>query len=238
MAAQGRAVVRVYADVREEKSGVPESLRDMGAVVIVRSLPMGDYLVSDDYVIERKSVQDFVKSIYDGRLFDQASRLSENYTNVVYIIEGDPDLAFHDRSRARQVTAAMVALTVDYGARFLWSLKPSQTAETIFYLARRVQVDRGHARVVIHKKPRLSSVNEWQLYVLQSFPGVGPKTAEAILERFGSIEDFCKATLAELSTVTGLGERKAEAIKRILKARYSRTPRRRPGQLDLGLGLD
>lgn len=235
MTAQGRPAVRVYADVREEKSGVPEALRDLGAIVIVKNLPMGDYIVSEDYVVERKTVEDFVRSIYDGRLFEQASRLSENYPNVVYVVEGDPEVAFHEKTRARQVTAAMVALMVDYGVRFLWSLKPSQTAEVIFYLAKRVQLDMGHARVVIHRKPRLSSIREWQLYVLQAFPGVGPKTAEAILERFGSIEEFCRATLAELSTVTGLGEKKAETIKKILKARYTKAPRRRTAHLDLDI---
>ena len=48
-----------------------EKLRQRGSRVEVKQLDFGDFVVSGDVVIERKTLDDFVKSIYDGRLFSQ-----------------------------------------------------------------------------------------------------------------------------------------------------------------------
>ena len=71
--------MRIYVDEREKNSGVPEILRGLGVTVIYRKLDVGDYVVSDRTAIERKSAGDFIRSIIDGRLFDQCRRLSEVY---------------------------------------------------------------------------------------------------------------------------------------------------------------
>jgi len=54
-------------------------LRLSGCSVKVVNLPDCDYLVSDRCGIERKEVKDFAQSLKDGRLFEQARRLSEGY---------------------------------------------------------------------------------------------------------------------------------------------------------------
>ena len=222
---------RIYADVREEKSGIPAILEASGLIVIRKQLPMGDYIISDSIVVERKSAYDFARSLFDGRLFEQARRMSESYPMVVYVVEGDPGRIRRYAGRQKQLYSAMAALTLDYDARILISSGPQATAEIIKALARRIQGQAG-GRLVIHKKPRLEDVEAWQLYVVQSFPQVGPKTAEKILEHFGTVERFCRATMAELSKIPGLGEKKAEAIRRILITPYRRGRKRTVGTLD------
>src|SRR5437879_10208592 len=76
------------ADERERASGIPEELKSLGARVEYRVLDVADYLTGD-YSVERKSVRDFIGSVFDGRLFDQAYRLSKSYDNVLLIVEGD-----------------------------------------------------------------------------------------------------------------------------------------------------
>ncbi|MEB2836726.1 MAG: helix-hairpin-helix domain-containing protein [Desulfurococcales archaeon] len=223
----GEGRVRVYADVREERSGVIEELSRLGVMVIKKQLPLGDYLVSEEAVVERKTVKDFASSLVDGRLFDQASRLSESYSDIYYVVEGSPRYLARWGSEGHQTLAALVALTVDYGARILWSDGARTTAYIIAQLARRYQGTRRGTSMVIHRKPRLSSISEWQLYILQSFPGIGPKTARSILERLGTLEAFCRAPLSELSRIEGLGEKKAERIKAILVTPFK--PRKRRG---------
>ena len=217
----------VYADVREEKSGVPRLIEARGILVVRKQLPVGDYIVSGEAVVERKSAYDFAHSLFDGRLFEQASRLSESYPIVVYIVEGDPFRVRRFAGRREQLTAALVALILDYNVKVIYSVGPDHTASIIASLARRMQ-QAGRRGVVIHKKPKLCSTREWQLYILQSFPGIGPKTAERILERFGSIEAFVRASMSEIAKVPGIGEKKAEEIKRILMAKYSRDAGRKP----------
>jgi len=205
----------IYVDVREEKSGIPRLLEEAGLLVVRKQLPMGDYLISDTVVIERKTAYDFARSLFDGRLFEQARRLAESYPLVFYIVEGNPFRLRRYSTRTKQITAAMVALAVDYNVRILYSEGPLHTAAILESLSKRIEGE-GRRGVVIHKKPRLEDTRAWQLYILQSFPGIGPKTAERILERFGSLEAFFNASVSELSKVPGIGEKKAETIRRII----------------------
>ncbi len=64
-------MIEIYADHRETKSGIPSALEDLGAEVIVKTLEVGDYHVSDDVIIERKTTSDFIHSIIDepGHLY-------------------------------------------------------------------------------------------------------------------------------------------------------------------------
>lgn len=222
--------VVIYADVREERSGIPDMLRSSNLMVVLKQLSLGDYVVSDQIVVERKSSRDFAHSLFDGRLFDQARRLTEHYPIVVYVVEGDPLRVYRYRSRVKQLTAAISSLIIDFNAKVIYSEGPWHTAMIIESLAKRtVQSKRS---IVLHKKPKLSSTRDWQLFIVESFPGIGPKTAERILEEFGTIERFINASIVELSRVPGLGEKKAETIKRILKSPYKRGKDKRGGTLE------
>ncbi len=54
-------------------------------------------------------------------------------------------------------------------------------------------------------------------FLLQGFPNIGPTLASSILERFGKIPLSWNCTLDELKTVPGMGERRAEALWKLLK---------------------
>jgi len=79
----------VVVDKREEKSGVPKILLKLGVSLRYEFLEVGDYLLPGDILIERKEVGDFLSSLLDGRLFDQASNLVEVSENPTILIEGD-----------------------------------------------------------------------------------------------------------------------------------------------------
>ncbi|MEM1868772.1 MAG: ERCC4 domain-containing protein, partial [Acidilobaceae archaeon] len=65
---------RIYVDYREENSGIPGILESLGLIVIREYLEIGDYIIPGDIIIERKTAEDYINSLYDGRLFDQISR--------------------------------------------------------------------------------------------------------------------------------------------------------------------
>ena len=68
--------VRIVADEREKNSQVPNLLKIMGVFVDYEQLAVGDYIVSSETVIERKTVYDLISSVYDGRLFVTVFRSS------------------------------------------------------------------------------------------------------------------------------------------------------------------
>src|SRR4051794_11288641 len=80
----------VLYDHRERRSGIPAALQKAGIDVAVEQLPVGDYILSDRLVVERKTGADLAASIKDRRLFDQVERLEEAYPAVVLIVEGTP----------------------------------------------------------------------------------------------------------------------------------------------------
>lgn len=81
--------IRVIIDNREKASGVPDILRNLGAMINYDALSVGDYIISPECAIERKSANDFINSIFSGRVFDQASRLSQAYKFPVLLVEGN-----------------------------------------------------------------------------------------------------------------------------------------------------
>ncbi|MEB2793716.1 MAG: helix-hairpin-helix domain-containing protein [Caldisphaeraceae archaeon] len=219
-------VKRIYADVREEESGIPKLLESYGIIVIRRQLEEGDYIIPKGLIIERKSSYDFVKSLFDGRLFDQAKRLSENYQHIIYIVEGDfRRVVYRWKNREKQIEAAMISLIIDFNAKVLWSIDRLSTANYLISLLKKANSKDFSMDFVIHKKPKINDKREWQLYILQSFPGIGNKTAERILEEFSTLERFFNCNVSELSKV--LGEKKAIKIREIIKAPYKRNPKGR-----------
>ncbi|MHA1968835.1 MAG: DEAD/DEAH box helicase family protein, partial [Candidatus Hodarchaeales archaeon] len=63
----------IIVDTRESASRIPKLLKQNGARLKSAELDVGDYVLSDRVVVERKSYSDFVTSILDGRLFQPAS---------------------------------------------------------------------------------------------------------------------------------------------------------------------
>ncbi|RMF30602.1 MAG: heavy metal resistance protein CzcA, partial [Candidatus Nitrosothermus koennekii] len=66
-------MIRIIVDDREKNSKVPDELEELGVRVEYKHLEVGDYIPLPEVVVERKSMRDLVKSIYDNRLFIQCS---------------------------------------------------------------------------------------------------------------------------------------------------------------------
>lgn len=216
----------MYVDERERGSGVPEALAELGAAVVYTMAGVGDYIVSDRVAIERKTVRDLAESLFDGRLFDQARRLSEHYEIPVLIVEGDPGKIEEYTTRGMQARMALASLSIEHGVRVLWSANQRETARMIYSIACREQYGSKRS-VVVHRKPRLEKLWMQQLYVVQSLPGVGPRLAEKLLERLGSIEAICRASVVELERI--LGYERAQRVYRVIHAPYKPPGRGKEG---------
>src|SRR5439155_17771687 len=81
--------VNVVADERERASGVPEELSKLNVRVYFSKLSVGDYVLSPEVAVERKSIPDLISSVYDSRIFIQASRIASAYAKPYLLIEGD-----------------------------------------------------------------------------------------------------------------------------------------------------
>ena len=57
--------------------------------VQAETLELGDVLCKSCWIAERKSTQDFARSILDGRWDEQKARLASSGLHIFYILEGD-----------------------------------------------------------------------------------------------------------------------------------------------------
>jgi DNA excision repair protein ERCC-4 len=70
--------VRIIGDDRERSAGVIEALGAMEDIQLsIGRLSLGNYVVENGLLVERKTVADLALSILDGRLFRQGGRFKQ-----------------------------------------------------------------------------------------------------------------------------------------------------------------
>lgn len=212
--------LRIIADDRERKSGIPTLLKKAGIKLEIKTLPIGDYIVSGETVIERKSIHDLVSSVFDGRLFDQCSRLKENFEQPVLIVEGNTDELSDIVENPLVFYGALIRAAFDFKIPIMPTPDADQTARLLVAMAARKNKSSGPYLKKIRKR---HDMEQQQLVILGSLPGVGEKLAIRILERFGTPSAALSAPLPDLSKVPGLGKSRAERIKKILNAQYMKS---------------
>ncbi|MGB9003599.1 MAG: ERCC4 domain-containing protein [Nitrosotalea sp.] len=207
--------MRMVIDEREKKSGIPDLLKEIGVKVEMKNIPIGDYIVASETVVERKSIHDFISSVFDGRLFDQCNRLKEHFEHPAIIIEGDIDEINQIAENPLVFYGAISSVALDFKIPVLPTPNASNTAKLLVAMCAR----QGKTKGPFLKKIRKSgNIHHQQLSVLCSLPGVGEKLASRMLEKFGSPSNSFSASIAELSKIEGMGESRAQKIRNLLDA--------------------
>jgi len=215
--------VTVFVDSREQGS-VADMLYAQGISVKQGVLKSGDFIISEEVGIERKTVSDFVNSLIDGRLFEQAKNLKSNFVRPMYIVEGDLKEMFSARNvKPQAIWAAMLSLIVDWKIPVLFSSGTEETAALIVAAAKREQQE-GKKQISLREEHKPKIIPEMQQFLIEGLPGIGPIAARALLKQFGSPAKILSAGLSELQDVEGIGPKKAELIKKILESEYKSEP--------------
>ena len=177
-------------------------------------MPVGDYIVAPETVVERKTISDLISSIFDGRLFDQCNRLKENYQFPILLIEGDIDEIEKLTENPFVFYGAISSIVIDFKIPVIPTPNASHTSKLLISMCSRKDIASGP---FIKKIRKSSNLQKQQLSMLCSLPGVGEKTAVRMLEKFGTPLKVLSSSVTELSKVSGLGEARAKNIKKILK---------------------
>jgi len=204
--------IMVVADDRERNSEIIKFLSNADNVsVAMRRLAVGDYIVDHRLIFERKTLNDFARSIVDGRLFRQAIRLASSKYKNVLILEGTAK-DFSETGVSREaMQGALITVSIVMGIPVLRSKTPSESARLILYSARQIK---SFARGTVQRYgSRPKGRRKKQLFILQGLPGVGSERAARLLEAFGSVEAVVTATGEELQSVEGIGKHISEKIR-------------------------
>ncbi len=205
---------RIIVDDRERVSGVGEALLAKGYEVTYQRLLVGDYLVNDQLIVERKTLADFAASVVDGRIFRQSNHLAHDHRSECLILEGSSkDVPALNVSR-EALQGALITVSLIYRVPVLRSMNPQESASLMMYAAQ--QLHRSRSGAVRRPGGRPRGLRKRKLYTLQSIPGLGPRKAEQLLDHFSSIESIALAHIEDLKTVEGIGPELAHHIHRTL----------------------
>ena len=207
----------VFADSREGNSKVIRHLTEMEMDVKIHSMAVGDYQVSDEVVIERKTAKDFVDSIIDKRLFKQARELSEEFKRPLMILEGD-DL-YNGMIHPNAIRGSIASIALDFGISVIPTRNSQDTAAMIKRIAIREQNgEKIPISIRTDKKP--VTLMEQQLFIIESLPNIGPVNAKNLLQHFGTVSNVFNASESDLQEVEGIGLKTAKNIRKVIDSKY------------------
>lgn len=220
----------VIVDKREERSDVPSLLIKHGLSVRFDILEVGDYALPGDILIERKTVNDFISSILDGRLFEQASNLSKASSNPSFVIEGRIKNGLTYFENVNAFWGALASLSYDFNMKVFFTDSTEETATLITVISKRRKGREEDVWVKPRKKK--ATINELQLQVLTSLPGVGPVIAKRLLRSLGSLREIFNAEPNILSTVGKIPIEKSMKIYELINAKYGENRDNQQSRID------
>jgi DNA excision repair protein ERCC-4 len=226
--------VRIVVDERERSSNIPELLKNAGAVIDFTQLKVGDYVVSAETAVERKTVRDLISSIYDGRLFIQCSDLVKYYQKPLLVVQGniaelaetseeieDPDDIKLHGERMSLAYDALITVATEFRIPIIHTPSADQTAQLLVTLVNRSLQEAKAAGPLLRKIKKENPIHIQQLSVLASLPGVGEKLAARMLRKFHTPIRALNASAAELATIPGFGLTRAERVRKVLNTSHN-----------------
>jgi DNA excision repair protein ERCC-4 len=204
--------IAVLMDDREPRDAMQRALAEVGGLTAeIGHLAVGDYLIDDTLLVERKTYGDLVQSIIDGRLFHQAHRLSVSGHPVLMILEGNETDLWQSKMAWESIQGALLTVTLFFHIPVLHTHSPKQTAQTFLYAARQHRSAASDVLARHGRRPKRKAA--LQSHILQGLPGIGPKRARELLAHFHTVEAVMKASPERLSEIHGIGPKVARRIR-------------------------
>ena len=208
---------KVIIDTREKNSLMASELSSLGMEIEFATLKVGDYIIND-VVIERKTIPDFIGSMLNKRLSNQLEELQQ-YEKRLLIIEGfDEKFLYSDDEHSEYggihpnaIRGFLLSILLKYKVPIIYAKNEADTAKFILTLSKKKEKE---ASLNVGKKSLTKK--ERMQFILEGFPGIGPKTAKKLLEKFKTLKGVLNEPMEEIEKLIG---KKAEIFK-ILDENY------------------
>lgn len=201
------------------RSKVVRRLYELDCIIESKRLEVGDFICSTRTCVERKNAKDFVASIVDRRLFQQAKDMTENFKRPIMIIEGFDGIFSHRNVHPNAIRGAVAALAIKFGISIIPTEDEEETAQMIYQIAKTEQNENGKDIALRGSKSGLTEKQQ-QEFLVEGLPLVGPKLAKELLRNFGSVGGVFKSTEDDLRKTKNVGDKKSKAIRYIIDKEY------------------
>jgi len=207
---------KVIVDMREFRSELPSLLHKRGIDIDPVTLEVGDYILTPEICVERKSVSDLIGSLNNGRLYTQATAMSRFYDRPMLLIEFDERKSFSFQGKYylskdisyNDIMAKLQLLTLHFPKlRILWSPSAHATAELFHELKQgREQPDAGTAATLgvdIIDDFNSEKYNPQVRDFVAKLPGITTKNIFGILNNCKNLIDLMDLTQEQISEYIG-----------------------------------
>jgi ERCC4-type nuclease len=200
---------KIIIDFREKNSLVVSELMHLGCEINFQQLKLGDYIVKN-VVIERKTISDFTSSMINKRLISQLNDLKELKSKIL-IIEGteEQDLYTSSGINENAIRGFILSISLNYQIPIILTQDYEDTAKFILVLAKKQEKEK-EVSLNFNRKP--FDKKEQLQFILEGFPGIGPKNAKKLLEEKKNLKNIFNSSFEELEKIIG---KKAEIFKLI-----------------------
>lgn len=211
--------MKVTIDSREQSRirTATEYYTSQGLEVNVAEEQIGDYIFNDKVVFEFKTIADFISSIQDGRVFNQAINQAENYNYHYVLIQGD------DHSRAKAISMSKHYREVSY-FQYLGAIASLNRYTTVIesyspfiqeaYYRMMITAKKCLQNKPIVKKFPKKHKNTALNFLTYSIYGINYRKAKVIVDTYEleSLTDLLKLTEEDLLQIEGIGGKTATSI--------------------------
>lgn len=228
--------MRIFIDDREDNNRISSAVNyyvnekfGYGKNLFVSHMKFGDYGFSENgiYVIfEYKTVDDFIHSLSDYRVFNQALNQSNNYDYHFVIIVGSDD----EKDKVLKKNCVFSGNYVDdnqyYGAIAslvnFTSVIQVPTENLSFQVMLQIAKKCCDEKPIIKRYPKSRGSPALRLLV-GTINGVGYKKAERICSTLNlrSVEDVFSLNVEKLVKVKGIGKKSAEGLLEQIRGEFS-----------------
>jgi ERCC4-type nuclease len=209
----------IYVDNRE-KPTIIENGKKVFPDLIVKQLKIGD-VESEEIVIERKEVADFLSSISDGRLQKQALQM-QPFPHRYIIIEGDFDqLRSKSRRYRRYSNKTIFGMIASLEMKYNVSVLRVNNNQQFWLLVNRLLYKKDDTKVVEYSKtykPKIKAENKKDVYLsmICCIPGISEGKGKLITDNF-KLKELFTLEIDDLIKVKGIGKGLASKIKEVFK---------------------
>lgn len=186
-----------------------------GAQTVVTQLQCGDvWIAAADgklLIVERKTADDLLASIADGRLFDQAAGMVAMTPWSYIAVQGTLEPALNGKTVSdgqpvnwtwASVQGALQTVQ-EMGVAVVYLPPAEEHRQFEEFLIRLAARDRGPVRQGAPRKVELLAPG---MALLMALPGIGPDRAKSLLEQAGTAAYALAALTDDLIPITGIGD--------------------------------
>ena len=211
----------IVVDSREAISAkkVVSALVEKGVLVKTQALVKGDYIISDQCAVERKTVNDFVYTLTRRYLFEQLFLLKDIYPKTLLVLEGYlPIIYKYSHIQPQAVWGAMFNLAKN-GVAIVNTSSYKETADFLYTAAKQEQIIEKK-NLMVHAFKKCETLADAQVYFIASLPGIGQEKATALLDTYQTPINALMHVDQWAKTVNGLGPIITNKVTEILSTSY------------------